>query len=58
MDAYESFLNACLERMQANEKLFALHRASQAAMQKLQVHDEGHHGGHQELEERARQAVL
>ncbi len=54
MDAYESFLNACLERMQANEKLFALHRASQAAMQKLQVHDEGHHGGHQELEERAR----
>ena len=40
--------------MQANEKLFALHRVNQAAMQKLQVHDEGHEGGHQELEERAR----
>ena len=34
MKAYEAFLNACLERMQANEKLFALHRASQAAMSK------------------------
>jgi AcrR family transcriptional regulator len=54
MDAYEAFLNACLERMQANEKLFALHRANQAAMSKLQVHNEGHDGGHQELEERAR----
>jgi hypothetical protein len=54
MDAYEAFLNTCLERMQANEKLFALHRASQPAMSKLQVHSEGHAGGHQELEERAR----
>ncbi len=54
MKAYEAFLNACLERMQANEKLFALHRASQAAMSKLQVHNPGHDGGHQEVEERAR----
>jgi len=51
-DAYEAFLNACLERMQANEKLFVLHRVNQAAITK--VHSAGHEGAHQELEERAR----
>jgi len=51
-EIYEAFLNACLERMQANEKLFVLHRVNQAAITK--VHLEGHEGAHQELEERAR----
>jgi AcrR family transcriptional regulator len=51
-DAYEAFLIACLERMQANEKLFVLHRLNQAAITK--VHSVGHEGSHQELEERAR----
>ena len=52
-DAYEAFLNACLGQMQANEKLFVLHRVNQGAMAKL--HMAGHEGTHQELEERARQ---
>ena len=52
-DAYEAFLNACLGQMQANEKLFVLHRVNQGAMAKL--HMDGHEGTHQELEERARQ---
>ncbi len=51
-DAYEAFLNACLHQMQANEKLFVLHRVNQGAMSK--VHREGHGGAHQELEDRAR----
>jgi AcrR family transcriptional regulator len=51
-DAYEAFLNACLEHMQANEKLFVLHRVNQAAI--ANVHMTGHEGNHQELEERAR----
>ena len=51
-DVYETFLNACLELMEANEKLFVLHRVNHAAI--TTVHMEGHEGAHQELEERAR----
>ena len=51
-DVYETFLNACLELMQTNEKLFVLHRVNHTAI--TTVHMEGHEGTHQELEERAR----
>ena len=49
---FRKFLNACLAHMQANEKLFVLHRVNQGALAKS--HLEGHEGAHQELEERAR----
>ncbi len=51
-EIYEAFLNACLAQMQANEKLFVLHRVNQGALSKM--HLEGHEGAHLELEERAR----
>jgi AcrR family transcriptional regulator len=52
LDNYEKFLDACVDGIQANQKLFMLHRVNQAALAK--IHIEGHDGTHQELEERAR----
>ena len=49
---WETFLDACIEQMQANIKLFLVHRVNQAAFSKL--HMEGHEGAHLELEEKAR----
>ena len=49
---WEQFLFACIDQMQANQKLFQVHRVNQAALGKL--HIEGHEGAHFELEERAR----
>jgi AcrR family transcriptional regulator len=52
LDTFEKFLDACIEEIQTNQKLFMLHRVNQAALTKL--HNEGHEGAHIELEERAR----
>jgi len=51
-DAFEKFLTICIDRLQANEKLFLVHRVNQAALAK--IHLEGHQGTHEELEELAR----
>jgi AcrR family transcriptional regulator len=52
LDAFEKFLDACIDGMQANQKLFILHRVNQAAVSK--VHMEGHEENHRELEVRFR----
>jgi len=52
LESYEKFLDACVDGIRANEKLFLMHRVNQAALSKL--HMEGHEGSHQELEEQAR----
>jgi AcrR family transcriptional regulator len=52
LESYEKFLDACVDGIRANEKLFLMHRINQAALSK--IHLEGHEGAHQELEEQAR----
>jgi len=52
VDAWERFLGACVDQLEANLKLFEVHRVNQAALSK--IHIEGHEGAHFELEERAR----
>jgi AcrR family transcriptional regulator len=49
---FERFLDVCIEKMEANQKLFVLHRVNQAAIGKM--HLEGHTDRHIDLEERAR----
>jgi hypothetical protein len=49
---YEKFLDACIDGMQANQKLFVLHQTNQAAFEK--VHVKGHEGAHLDIQERAR----
>jgi len=51
-DSFEKFLGACIDGIQANYKLFLLHRNNQAALR--DIHHEGHEGAHMELEERTR----
>lgn len=55
MATYEKFLDACIDGMDANRKLFVLHQANQAAFNK--VHLEGHEEAHLDIQDRAR-AVL
>lgn len=52
IEDFERFLDVCLGQMQANQKLFLLHRVNQAAVEKL--HIEGHDSKHVDLEDRAR----
>ena len=52
-EIYEKFLDACVDGIQANQKLFALHRVNQAALGELHNH-ERHEGSHVDMEERAR----
>lgn len=49
---WEQFLNACIDRMFANRKLFLMHQVNQAAFEK--IHTEAHAEQHLDLEERAR----
>lgn len=51
IEEWEKFLEVCIDAMQANRKLFLVHRVNQAAFG--QIHIEGHAGAHLELEERA-----
>jgi len=55
LENYEKFLDACVDGIRANQKLFVLHRVNQAALSK--IHDKGHEGTHQELEEQARRML-
>jgi AcrR family transcriptional regulator len=48
---WENFLDACINTLQDNQKIFQMHRINQSALAGL--HSEGHEGAHQELEERA-----
>jgi AcrR family transcriptional regulator len=51
VETWERFLDACINTLKGNQKLFEMHRINQAAM--AGVHSEGHEGAHQELEEQA-----
>ena len=51
VERWETFLDACINTLKGNQKLFEMHRINQAAM--AGVHSEGHEGAHQELEEQA-----
>ncbi len=51
VEMWEKFLDACINTLKGNQKLFEMHRINQAAM--AGVHSEGHEGAHQELEEQA-----
>ncbi|HTW09672.1 MAG TPA: TetR/AcrR family transcriptional regulator [Acidimicrobiales bacterium] len=51
LENFEKFLDAFIEQIQANQKLFILHRVNQAAL--AQMHLQGHEGAHQELEDDA-----
>jgi AcrR family transcriptional regulator len=51
VETWERFLDACIDRLQGNQKLFQMHRVNQAAL--AGVHSENHGGAHQDLEERA-----
>jgi AcrR family transcriptional regulator len=55
LGTFEEFLDACIDEMQVNQKLFTLHRVNQAAL--ADVHVKGHDGAHLELEERARKLM-
>jgi AcrR family transcriptional regulator len=48
---WEEFLDACINALQGNQKLFQMHRVNQAALAGL--HSDRHEGAHQELEEQA-----
>jgi len=52
LEKWELFLDACMERVAANTKLFDVHRVNRAALAK--IHIEGHEGAHFEMEELAR----
>jgi AcrR family transcriptional regulator len=49
---WEAFLNAFIDKMLSNRKLFMVHRVNQKAF--ANMHDEDHVGTHVDLEERAR----
>ena len=51
VEMWEKFLDACINTLKGNQKLFEMHRINQAAM--ARAHSEGHEGAHQELEEQA-----
>ena len=51
VEMWEKFLDACINTLKGNQKLFEMHRINQAAM--AGAHSEGHEGAHQELEEQA-----
>ncbi len=51
VEMWERFLDACINTLKGNQKLFEMHRVNQAAM--AGAHSGGHEGAHQELEEQA-----
>jgi AcrR family transcriptional regulator len=51
LDMWEKFLDACINTLRDNQKIFQMHRINQSALAGL--HAEGHEGAHQELEEKA-----
>lgn len=55
--SFERFLHVCIEQIQANQKLFVLHRVNQAALSKMHMEGDSakvHDARHDDMEEVAR----